>query len=203
MNNAEIVDSLDVNEIYGGMYGCDGANITNSPSSITTSSGARSYIYSYGTKPLSSQNTWHGYQKLFDISANRIYYRTHFYGRTQYEAWQQIALNSDLANNTISTSGLICPWGTIEDGGYTQIGKMVVVNIRMKVISALTIGTKYHISGLPQIKNNHGGNVGSFSSNWSEKLTNMYIGFDELNFIPSENISANEVMLFSATYVTP
>ena len=148
---------------------------------------------------------WNNYRVSlwFSLDVSNEEYVGIYHGTSGFTGWQQIVLSEKLNNNIISTSGLSCTWGTISDGGYAQVGKMIIVNIRITIDSALTSGTGYSITGLPVVKNNSSLNFVPVSINTPSKMTNGYItASGNLLYTPSTDINVGDVLMFSATYIT-
>lgn len=57
-----------------------------------------------------------------------------------------------LSSSEIISNGLHCDKGTIEDGGYTVIGKLVVVNVRINITQTINPKTEINITGFPRAK---------------------------------------------------
>lgn len=119
-----------------------------------------------------------------------------------YSMGQSIdTLNTNLSNQTITSSGLSLSWGSITVGGYTVIGNLVVLNIRVETNMALVAGTTYQVSGLPTPYLNSANNIPAICSLVSStRIT--YIGTDSrLTFIPDVAITSGSAILFSAFYI--
>lgn len=58
----------------------------------------------------------------------------------------------ELTSSQIISNGLHCDKGTIEEGGYTILGKLVIVNVRVKITQKVEAKTEISISGFPRTK---------------------------------------------------
>ncbi len=47
------------------------------------------------------------------------------------------------------STGKTLAWGSYSAGGYTIVGSIVIVNIRVQLNAVLTANTEYYISGFP------------------------------------------------------
>lgn len=75
------------------------------------------------------------------------------------EARDQISeLSSNLAYNTITAPTPASASLSVDDGGYTQVGKIVVVNVRIVISTAISSNAQL-LSGFPSPKNNHLKNI--------------------------------------------
>lgn len=111
------------------------------------------------------------------------------------------ALNSNLNNQTIISSGLSLSWGAITVGGYTIIGNLVVLNIRVETNTALVAGTTYQVAGFPTPYLNSANNIPATCSLVSNTRI-AYVGTDSrLTFIPDTAITSGSAILFSAFYI--
>lgn len=112
------------------------------------------------------------------------------------------ALNSNLNNNAVVSTGLSLNWGTVEAGGYTRIGKMVIVNIRIRITTSLSTSNAYTISGFP------GANYGSSNTvpiqcNAPTRVRDAYMQVDGvIAFRPETTFNSNEVILLHGCYMT-
>ena len=114
------------------------------------------------------------------------------------------SVNSYLTNQTIISSGLSLPWGTINRGGYTMIGNLVVINIRVTSNQILTAGTTYTITGFPlPLLTDFSNMAASCSVPYVTKyvLVNTVGESGVLQFVPNEQIATNFTFLFSACYI--
>ena len=96
------------------------------------------------------------------------------------DARQGKALNDAINNNTLTapTAGTNV---TIDDGGYTQIGKLVIVNLRFTTSSALNVTGYMLATGFPVPKTRNSTNMvpvncSGFDS--SGAYQNMFINFN-------------------------
>lgn len=85
-------------------------------------------------------------------------------------------LNSNLFNNTIhevtsSDSTKI----TVGDGGYWQIGKLVIVNVRLTISSTISGSGVSLVSALPKPKTNNGLNTITFTLFGASTVYNIYL----------------------------
>jgi hypothetical protein len=119
-----------------------------------------------------------------------------------YSMGQSIdTLNSNLNNQTITSSGLNLTWGSVNSGGYTVIGNIVIINIRIAINTSLSAGTEYLISGFPSPKGLSANSIAVSCSHHS--LTAIcYLGAQGLlSFNPSSAISSGTSLFFSAFYI--
>lgn len=109
--------------------------------------------------------------------------------------------NSNLNNQTITSSGLNLTWGSVNSGGYTVIGNIVIINIRIAINTSLSAGTEYLISGFPSPKGLSANSIAVSCSHHS--LTAIcYLGVQGLlSFNPSSAISSGTSLFFSAFYI--
>jgi hypothetical protein len=110
-------------------------------------------------------------------------------------------INSNLNNQTITSSGLNLTWGSVNSGGYTVIGNIVIINIRIAINTSLSAGTEYLISGFPSPKGLSANSIAVSCSHHS--LTAIcYLGVQGLlSFNPSSAISSGTSLFFSAFYI--
>ena len=105
------------------------------------------------------------------------------------------ALNSSAYNAVSSASSYV---KDIE-GGYIQIGKLVIVNIRCTVNTEITSSTAF-ITGLPKsiVQYNQGYGAASVSNN-IQKTINV-LGNGSIG-VGNDTIPVGTVMILSATYM--
>lgn len=111
--------------------------------------------------------------------------------------------NSNLNNNAVTSSGITLTWdAAVSAGGYTRIGKQIIVDIRIRTFTALTAGTTYSINGFPSP--NYGAqNTVPVTCSTPYRIRNAYISpGGTLAFTPNIDIAADEVILFGAYYLT-
>lgn len=110
-----------------------------------------------------------------------------------------------LDNATSTTSGLTCHSDmTIDDGGYCKAGKLVVVNIRLKVKTGKTIpvsDSTQFIFGLPQPE--VGANHIAVNSTRNTLLNNIYLRSDGI-IIGSLTtaLSSESIVMLSCVYIS-
>lgn len=111
-------------------------------------------------------------------------------------------LNSDLNNQDIVSTGLSLTWGTITYGGYSVIGNLVIINIRIEVRTTLNAtGADYAIFGFPLMKA-AALNTISVSCSRNDLTRSCYMNtHGVLNFVPSTTVSIGTAILFSAFYI--
>ncbi|MEY8357318.1 hypothetical protein AALB39_28800 [Lachnospiraceae bacterium 54-53] len=117
--------------------------------------------------------------------------------------YRETKLNANLNDNAIISNGLSLTWGTIAAGGYTQIGKMVIINIRVTPNSVLNINSQYLIHGFPAVKSPDV-RVVPIQHNSPERMSSgMMEPSGDMLFVPKSDLPANVALLFGACYITP
>ena len=110
-------------------------------------------------------------------------------------------VNSNLNNQTITSSGLSLTWGSIITGGYTVVGNVVIVNIRVVPNTSLSAGTIYTISGFP-LPHALTLNAISVSSARIDLTQVIYLDVSgNIAFTPGATVTSGTALLFSAFYI--
>lgn len=92
-------------------------------------------------------------------------------------------------------------WGSIATGGYTVVGNVVIVNIRVVPNTSLSAGTIYTISGFP-LPHGLSSNAISVSSARVDLTSIVYIDVSgTLAFTPGATVTSGTALLFSAFYI--
>lgn len=111
------------------------------------------------------------------------------------------SVNSNLNNKNIISSGLSLTWGTIALGGYTIIGNLVVVNVRVITNQILNAASTYDIMGFP-LAGESTANYISASCSLTSLTRIIYMNpLGTLQFIPDQEIASGAVFLFSCCYI--
>ncbi len=109
--------------------------------------------------------------------------------------------NSNLNNQTVTSSGLSLNWGTIGLGGYTTIGNLVVVNIRVATNQILNAGSTYEITGFPLPINTVANGITASCSFTSLTRIIFMSSLGKLTFIPDQQLASGTVPIFSCCYI--
>jgi len=92
-------------------------------------------------------------------------------------------------------------WGSIAAGGYTVIGNLVVINVRVTTNTALSANSSYSIDGFPAPVTSGANNVPA-SSNVVSSTRDAYVStVGSLTFTPSVAINSSAGIMFHAIYV--
>ena len=110
-------------------------------------------------------------------------------------------LNSNLNNQNVVSTGLTLSWGSVASGGYTVIGNLVIINIRITTNTALNASIDYSIYGFPYLKVSTSNTVAVSSARY-DLTSNCYFNTQGiLVFNPSVTVTSGTALLFSAFYI--
>ena len=117
--------------------------------------------------------------------------------------WEQTDIGDEITelNNTLTDNTLQIPTAganvTIDDGGYTVIGKLVIVNVR--IITNASIGLdETLVSGLPAVKVRNSKNINPVLCNLTGY--SMYMGFGG-QIKTQTQIDSGKILLLHAVYM--
>jgi hypothetical protein len=118
------------------------------------------------------------------------------------------ALNSNLTNvsnglnnKTVISSGLSLTWGTVALGGYTLIGNLIVINVRITTNTTLNANQSYNIDGFPVPATSGGNNVPA-TSNIISQTRDAYVNSSgSFVFTPNAQISSSAGIMLHACYI--
>ena len=96
-----------------------------------------------------------------------------------------------------STSGLSTSGCTLESGGYTKLSNIVIVNMRIKLTSAVS-GAFYPVSGLPSPL----GSINNVALTTNNRSIEGFINGGVIQLNASANMPSNTVIFVSGIYLT-
>lgn len=110
-------------------------------------------------------------------------------------------VSNNLNNKTITSSGITLTWGTVAIGGYTLIGNLVVLDIRITTSATLNANQSYSIDGFP-LPVTSGGNYVPATSNIISQTRDAYVNSSgSVVFTPSAQISSGAGIMLHACYI--
>lgn len=111
-------------------------------------------------------------------------------------------LNSKSNNKEIVSAGLVPEKCTIIEGGYTEIGSIVVVNIRLEIPNKVNPNDTFTITGFPIPKKESGKNQNNIPCSINIPRFNAYMtSSGVLTFLSLQELSAPLNVLVGAVYV--
>lgn len=110
-------------------------------------------------------------------------------------------VNSNLNNKTPVSSGLTVNWGSITGGGYTVVGNVIIINVRITTSTTLNANTTYSASGFPAPVSDGMNGIVSTTNIMSSTKDSYVDASGALAFIPNAQIASGSVIKLHACYI--